>query len=268
MIEFQWSKRDKTQTPVMFNTDIWEYAELLVGDYKPRLLKEPGELNGLHFIESYLGANLDFMDLYCEKNEILAGATTFNKERVKVFDREHLCTRYYEIPADTIIIDNDSMTKYGDGFAKFTQMHEAGHFFLHPAVYRKCAEQLSLFDEPAPSIVCCRISVMEQSLKPKAKSFTPEERREQQANVFAAFTMMPRQTFIPIATELIKKAGFRDGIFVDQYGAYYELKGICEAIASVYGVSKTAAKLHLKELKLLMDEEQYVAHKAQVSMGL
>ena len=45
MIPFQCRLRDKTHTPIIHNEDIWEYAEALVGDYKPSLLKEAAQIN-------------------------------------------------------------------------------------------------------------------------------------------------------------------------------------------------------------------------------
>ncbi|MGI6429331.1 MAG: hypothetical protein ACOXZ6_06355 [Syntrophomonadaceae bacterium] len=90
MIEFRWSKMDKQDnTPILKDTEIDELAEMLLADYKPQLLKEPTPINHLHFLESYLGANIEFMDIYYEDKPIW-GATAFNdQEYIKVFDREN-----------------------------------------------------------------------------------------------------------------------------------------------------------------------------------
>jgi hypothetical protein len=59
VIEFRWSKMDKQDnTPILKDTEIDELAEMLLADYKPQLLKEPTPINHLHFLESYLGANI------------------------------------------------------------------------------------------------------------------------------------------------------------------------------------------------------------------
>ena len=76
MIEFHCSKRDKTRTPILYNTEIWEYAEAVVGDYKPRLLKEPGKVNAIYFLESYLGASVDYQDIYYKEGESPFGAAS------------------------------------------------------------------------------------------------------------------------------------------------------------------------------------------------
>ena len=54
MIPFQCSKRDKTRTPILYNEDIWEYAESLIRDYTPSLLNKPAPLNVEHFLEKLL----------------------------------------------------------------------------------------------------------------------------------------------------------------------------------------------------------------------
>jgi hypothetical protein len=59
VIEFRWSKVDKKDnTPILKDTEIDELAEMLLADYKPQLLKEPGQVDGLHFLEFYLGATV------------------------------------------------------------------------------------------------------------------------------------------------------------------------------------------------------------------
>ena len=88
MIPFPPCMRDSTRTPIIRNEVIRSYAEALVGDYKPELLVEPGPLNAEHFIESYLEATLDYQDIYYERGDSpIAGATVFNDERIRVFDR-------------------------------------------------------------------------------------------------------------------------------------------------------------------------------------
>jgi hypothetical protein len=62
-----------------------------MADYKPKLLKEPGKVNWQHFLESYCGVNLCFYDIFNEDPERpILGATAFNDEDLRVFDREHM----------------------------------------------------------------------------------------------------------------------------------------------------------------------------------
>ena len=260
MIPFRCRRRDKTNTPVIRNEEIWTYAEMLVQDYKPSLLEEPAPINVVHFLESYLGATVEYQDIYFPKGSSpIAGATVFNDDRIKVFDREGLCTRTIEVSAGTIIIDNSTVEKGNKGYEAFTGLHEGGHFTIHPEVYRRDENQLCLFElqREGANVICCRKDSMFQ--RSYRRYLTPAEIREHQANVFAAFVAMPRQTFVPLATSLIRDAGFSGNIFVDDetWEGNLALEGICEKLSAAFGVSFTAAKIHLKELGMLMNYHQY-----------
>ena len=240
MIEFHCTKRDKTRTPILYNTEIWEYAEAVVGDYKPRLLKEPGKVNAIYFLESYLGASVDYQDIYYKDGESpIAGATIFNDDVILVFDREGMCVNTIPVSANTIILDNATVEDGKEGFANFTALHEGGHFSMHPAVYKRNELQLCIFEEPKQgrNVVCCRKSSIERRYLSGRQKLTSGENREHQANVYAAFVAMPRQTFIPCATELIKDVGFREGIYIyDDKGGWeypYYLDQICGKLADL-----------------------------------
>lgn len=221
LIEFHCNCRHKDQTPIVSDLEIQEYAEAVLEDYKPKLLKEPGKINAVHFLESYLGATVDYQDIYYEENASpIAGATVFNDDKVLVFDRENMCVRPIEVSAGTILIDNDTMKDGKEGFAQFTHLHEGGHFLIHPAVYRKMDNQITLFDlgmldKTGSHVVSCKRSAIAGQGEKKCRFSTQEEFREHQANTFAAAIAMPRQTFIPYAQEMIRAAGFKDGIWVE-----------------------------------------------------
>ena len=64
MIEFNCPNRKFDGTPVVCDLEVMAYAEAQVGDYKPELLRTPGKINALHFVESYLGASVDAQNIY------------------------------------------------------------------------------------------------------------------------------------------------------------------------------------------------------------
>lgn len=274
MIDFHCSTRHKDMTPIVKDTKIQDYAETLLRDYKEKLLKEPGKVNPVHFVESYLGAVVDYQDIYYPENSpAIAGATVFNDDRILVFDREAKRIKSIEVAANTVLIDNSTMDDGKEGFAAFTILHEGGHLCLHPAVYRRMGGQLSLFDDHKDGdyVVCCRRSSLESNGPKRSKLTTQEEFREHQANVFAASVAMPRSTFIPTAQELIRKCGFKDGVFVmtDEMDWDYTLgvSAIEESLSALYGVSKTAANIQMKRLGLLMSEEKYLEQHRQIAVA-
>lgn len=268
MIEFCCNRyHSQDMTPIVSDNDIRDYAETILEDYKPQLIKEPGKINGEHFLESYLGATIDYQDIYYNYEEgPIAGATVFNDDKVCVFDRENQCIKSIDVCAGTIIIDNETMAEGKEGYALFTQLHEGGHLCIHPSVYRKMAGQMTLFDtsttEGESHVVLCKRSSIEGK---RGRLVTQEDFREHQANVFAAAVAMPRKTFIPTAQYYIRTSSIgntKDIIIAPSTNAFdmdYELEKhkVINDIADVFGVSRSAAEVQLRCLGLLMTEEAY-----------
>jgi hypothetical protein len=274
LIEFHCKKHHKSDgTPVVTDLELQDYGEALLGEYKPRLLREPGKINPYHFVESYLGASLDYQDIYYREDEgPIAGATVFNDDHILVFDRDARCVRPIEVSAGTILIDNSVMKDGREAYATFTVLHEGSHYCVHPCVYRRDTQQLSLFDlVPASQgahIVQCRRSAIES---PKAKLVTQTDFREHQANTLAAAIAMPRPTFIPYAKELIRSTGFRDGIWVQpmiyDWELDYAYNSMIENLTKTYGVSKAAATVQLKRQGLLISEQDYLQQYSQIAVA-
>lgn len=245
MISFRYRYFRKDHTPVVTDLEIQSYAEAILSDYKPQLLREPGRINGLHFLESYLGATVEFMDIYCPEGTKIAGATVFNDEKVLIFDREHLCIRPVSVKADTILIDNETMNSANEAFALFTQLHEGGHFCMHREVYKKKAA--------TDGIVSCRRSSIEE---PRRQLQTEQDFREHQANTFAAALAMPRPVFIPLARELFLEEGQTGGIWYEpdmEYPgySYMGLTRIISELSCIFGTSESAIRVQLQRQGLL-----------------
>ena len=264
MIEFRWSKVDrKDNTPILRDTEIDNLAENLLDDYKPQLLKEPAPINYLHFLESYLGANVEFMDIHYEDKPIW-GATAFNDdEYLKVFDRENWRIGVRKLMNRTIVIDNYVMREGKEGLALFTGLHEGGHLWLHPGVFVKLdyGGQLSFFENEKPKInpvVCCRQNNIE-SFGHKKKLVTSEDFREHQADYFASAIAMPKSTFIPLAKEILKSEGIsgdRVVTGVDFQHDWFAESEFPKRISEAYGVSKQAAFIKLRKFGFIVAESE------------
>ena len=124
--------RENNYTPILSNREIDEYAQAVLSDYKPELLREPGILNHEHFIESYLGLNLIFHDIYSDDPEqpILA-VTAFKTCELSVFDEENECVSDIIIPARSVVINNIiAESPEMESVARFSGMHECGHSLM------------------------------------------------------------------------------------------------------------------------------------------
>ena len=261
MIKFRCFKRHQDGTPIIRDVDIVKFAEAQLADYRPELLEVPGKIDPIHFIEKYLGVNIDFQDLYYEEGASpIAGATVFNDEEVRVFDRENMCTKNISVKAGTIIIDNSTITDKNEGFARFTELHEAGHLNMHPAVYRRTPGQKSMF--VARSYVLCKRETMELG---RRRLVTQEDFREHQANVYAAAMEMPERPFTKLTLSLIQKYDIgMDGnsVLVKPYGLNYDfevgLARIISELAETFGASVQAVRIQLQARGFLMTQQEYI----------
>ena len=253
--------REHNNTPVLFDREIDDYAHAVLAEYKPELLREPGAIDYQHFLESYLGMHIDFMDLYSNDPErpILA-MTVFKKSRVKIFDRENECVGEITVPERTILFDN-AVTKSGrESLALFSGMHEGGHITMHWHVHTGETLDGEVFDpdyeyKSISSVVCCRRENIE-SKAPRHKTRTANEWREHQADYFAAAITMPNRTFLPFVHGLLRENGYYKGSI--RLGRDSDLDILADdiipdAINEVYGVSKRAARIKLRKAGIVLN---------------
>ncbi len=180
MIEFSCPNRKYDGTPVVCDLEVMAYAEAQIGEYKPELLKEPGKLNVLHFVESYLGAVVDVQDV---RNVVpgmeINGITVFKDAMIRVCEDGGFVDKFF--PAGAVIIDQAVIGRE-DGFELFTIAHEGGHFCMHYPAFRgqDILAARSMMDR-----IMCRSSMIETG-KPENRRWTDRDFMEHQANVYAA----------------------------------------------------------------------------------
>lgn len=261
MIEFECKRMDtNTRTPILSDIEIESIAEQLLMDYKPALLQKPGKINALHFIESYLGAEVDYQDIYYPQGKAaILGATAFIESYIRVFDREKLRTVKKKVHRRTVVLDNSIMKSGKEGLQLFTALHEGGHLYLHPSVYGRPPEQLMLFHPEAnelSQVVCCRRETIDgYGCRRDSRNWTDEDFREHQANVFAASIAMPRKTFVPLVQQFYKD----EDLVTDRLYAgnatmeYFVVPRLLWLLCSTFGVSKSAAMVQLKKYDLYVE---------------
>ena len=270
MIAFRWSKVDKKNhnTPVIKDSEIDELAEMLLRDYKPQLLKEPGKIKYEHFLESYLGANLEYKYIYYkEDEERILGVTAFNREKLPIFDRENLCLDEIVLDINSVVLDFYVTEEGREGLELFTGLHEGGHLWMHPGVYARSEMQLSLFGngELRP-VTCCRKTDIEGFGK-RYDYRTPEQWREHQADYFASAIAMPGATFIPLVQEVLKSQGIKEGRIIEDAGfnEYFLAREVLpQMLGDTYGVSRTAAYVKLRKFGFVVDRATVNREKRQL----
>jgi len=235
-------------TPILSNKEIDLYASAVLNDYNPNLLREPGKINYEHFLESYLGMNILYKDIYYKENTPpIYAVTVFRDGLVKIFDRENSCIVNRPTRANTVIIDN-AVTE-NDGMATFTGLHESGHILLHKDTF-------SIF---RAGQICCRKKAA-RKVPNGHSNWTAEEWREHQANRFASSIAMPDETFIPFVGNLLREYNLWKRCIV--LGQDDDLDTVAEellpeSISEVYGVSKQAASVKLRSSGFVQPQKSF-----------
>ena len=243
-------------TPILYDREIDDFAQEVLADYRPELLREPGTISFQHFIESYLEMKLDVMDLYSDDPDrpVLA-MTVFKRSRVKIFDRENECIKKITVPARTVVIDNAVMEPGREALALFSGMHEGGHITMHwPVFTGETYDGEDVYpdyeyDGELESVVCCSRENIEIARSPK-QIRTAEGWREHQADYFAAAITMPNATFKPFVNNLLRECGHYKGAIRLGINADLDILAddiLPDAISETYGVSRRAARIKLRK---------------------
>ena len=236
------------RTPVMSNEEIDAFAEAVLADYRPELLKEPGKLDTAHLLEYYMGAEIQFLDIYNEDpDKPIRALTTLTDGDIKVFDPDNNCVSYVNLPARTVVIDNEVTEPGNEGIELFTQGHEAGHIILHWNVFldRYGNPYEKVHDNYAAVICCQRSAIQNNSFSVKK---TLADWLEHQADYFTAAILMPNRTFRPLVIRFLRDNGIYNGSIILGRSSELDILGdylLPQYIQEIYGVSITAAKIKL-----------------------
>jgi len=244
---------EDNKTPVMYNSEIDELAHAILSDYNPELLRQPSRINAEHFLEQYLGANIQFHDIYNdEPGYPILALTTFTQGAVRIFDQENERISTVVVPERTVIIDNSILEKGKEGLALFTQLHEGGHLVLHWNVFADEDDREGVVDTTEAAIFCRRESIENSNTSKDIRSV--KEWQEHQADYFAAAIAMPNATFRPLVNRFLRdnnvyKGYIRLGIDPDLDILAHDI--LPEYISETYGVSKRAARIKLRKSKFV-----------------
>lgn len=250
MIKFKPRKVDKrgNNTPIVSNMEIDEYAHAVLADYRPKLLRSPGKVSYQHFLESYMGKEIEFYDIYTkDPDRPILGMTAFEKGRIRVFDEDEETVKRVLVKENTVILNSLLLEPGKEGVALFTGIHEGGHSLMHWDVYAG--------GEVCP-VVCCRRENIENFNAAK-KERTAADWREHHADYYAAAFTMPNATFLPFINALLREQGFFKGAI--KLGMDEDLDILAndilpEIITETYGVSKRAARIKLRQTGFVLPQ--------------
>ena len=271
MVEFSCSRTSEDMTPVVRDVDVTKYAMAVLKEYMPERLERPGHIDAYKFVEQYLGANVEIMNIYTDsRDDFIAGAAVFNPQHVRVFDRDNMTTKSVLVPGNTVIIDEQVTGRVKKGFERFTVLHEAGHLLMHKEVYQIRHEDGSSTGRTAGNSALC----MRSNIGSSGKLVTSLDFREHQANTFAGSFLMPPATFIPFVHRMIDVLRYIDGdIVIYEHGQSGSMMAvvydkIVSETARHFGVSKDAVKVQMTKYGLhsLADEASIYEAKRRLKL--
>lgn len=263
---------DAQKVPVASNAQIGEYAEKLLGEYRPELLRSPGVVDGAHFLEYFLGLSVEYQEIYTGRKPRILGVTAFGEGLLPVVVRSGRSAEVslLKLREGTVVIDaapSGDARKERSG-ELFTQLHEAGHWLLHGFHFRSLAAASGSAGGPGEADFRSHCACRERDIygsAPGTERSMPHYRRtlEHQANVFASHFAMPEATLVPFAKDQIAALGYEEGVLEHQSAPEFDdedlisLKKLLRLVSEACGVSEKAAEIRLRELGLVRSMEYW-----------
>jgi len=222
-------------------------ARQIISQFDPSLLYKPAVIPVEDIMEKIYGLTIEF--LYIRKNGRILGETVFEDAEIPIY--EHRNDEGYKlipVKAGTVIIDASLLHKGRIGRLRFTCAHELAHWVIDKNYFMELGETASLSTNSLDSEFACEFldydAFLHKTGKSKTKSNKAEAAKvvrssetdeiiERQANRMASRILMPKCTL---------KATFHNT---------RTAPNAITTLAGLYGVSKQAMEIRLKELGLV-----------------
>lgn len=222
-------KLDKNGIPVLSRTEIEKRAEAFVEFFDESCLQKPKRTP---------------LDKICEAlNKDHDVKFVFNAD-LGLSPEGYQYRGKFHISSTTILVDK-SMEMAGPQF-NFTLAHELAHFVLHRRIHRKLTNNKSQI-----------VDTNRQLILDHVQSDNARDWAEWQANKYASSILLPRFTIRQAVVEKQKEIGItrRIGtIFLDnQAKNKKDYSKILNHLSEIYVVSKSAIKIRLRELNILIE---------------
>ncbi|MDR1705243.1 MAG: ImmA/IrrE family metallo-endopeptidase [Clostridiales bacterium] len=227
-----------------------EYAENVVEDFAPELLRTPGILDADAFIEYYLGLQTEYHRIRYDRKVL--GMTAFNNGFLQVANEETGAPEPMPVTTGTVIIDTSLTLKRNLPRLRFTTMHEGSHWLIHREAFAEDNPfgRIGIYEN---QYLAAKEGRIDYSRSRRERSDI--ERIERQADFLASAILMPRPAlrvafreffrfYDEKAHRIVKGSSAMDDCFAVQLPEY---------VAALFGVSKRAALIRLEKLTAIVD---------------
>ena len=238
-----------SQVPYITYDALEDYAEKLVWDFSPALLKTPGVISVDKFLEYYLRLNLDFRRICF--NKIVLGITAFNDGMVDIIneqgEQDQLAVR-----KGTVIIDTSLTAEKSEHRLRFTGMHEGVHWMIHREAFASDNPfgPAGIYENQFLAAKEGRGDYV-RSMKDK----TDIDRMERQADFLAAGILMPRPALREVCREFFRFYNEKPRRIIRGTSPMDDAlaKLLPEYVSKTFNVSNKAATIRLEKLTEIVD---------------
>ena len=232
-----------------------DYAEAIVADFTPTLLKTPGILNAEGFIEYYLGLATRYLRISYSRK--ILGMTAFNDGMLDIIDEQTGLADSVPVTTGTIILDTSLTTKRNFPRLRFTIMHECAHWLIHRPAFAE-DNPCGLVGAYENQYLAAKEGRVDYSRSQKEQ--TDIERMERQADFLSAAILMPRAALRTAYRDFFKFYGEKPSYRVIRGRSLIDdcyAKQLPQYIAKLFGVSERAALIRLEKLTAIVDNKTW-----------
>lgn len=232
----------KNGVPILSHDEIDTDVEMFIRDFKPELLKKPGETDIEGFVEFYLGLTPEYNNLtHCG---LILGRMVFNdNNKIPIYDLETKKAEYIFARRGTVMIDNTLLEN--EHRFRSTMGHEAGHWIYQQSYFYKDPFQMNLFSNMENTSTACRrfdIEGGECNEGGRKSLVSDHDWLEHQAKYFSAAILMPRAAMKIICGDEELRRRFQEAF----PGCEEEM--LASYVADVFNVSVESAQIRIRQL--------------------
>lgn len=223
-----------SKAPYLSSMDLERIAYQTLQKFDASMLTKPQQLNIDEFAEGFLRLKLDFVDL--SNNASILGMLVFSDSGVPIYDPKQNRPKIILAKAGTALIEKSLLDDHLQNRARFTIAHECAHWLIHKPKGK------------AQPLVCRTVGRSNE-----------KDWLEWQADYMASALLMPAVAVYAHMKKYIKENRQQMEHMYNLWGERYatsKREQIIRMIATIFGVSWTAAEMRLIRLKFLKPKPQ------------
>ena len=226
--------------PYVANQDLDSYAEKMLREFIPELLKCPQTIDIDDFSEFHLGLKVEYRRL--TRDGRILGITMFSDGVIQSYNTLTGKLELSPVSTGTVLIDTSLTNGENRTRRRFTLAHECSHWILHRHVFATKKWNSEYM-----------VSRTSQASSISRKDEENRRRMERQANYMAAALLMPISTLRMLFREFCQGSGIQPRKLVRSMGDGGLAHAFVELVAERYQVSHIAARIRLETLGAIGD---------------